>query len=95
MKALQWRAEVGGGYVYAYFWYGRPTPVEVWTRPKSRTLDGEECVREVRGDNDDLRYRVAFVMRRCSTVREFYTDTSTIRLGAEMIEAMRTSISIK
>eukprot|EP00956_Cyclotella_meneghiniana_P024211 scaffold48316_cov72-Cyclotella_meneghiniana.AAC.1 len=35
MKALQWPAEVGGGYVYAYFWYGRPTPVEVWTRPEA------------------------------------------------------------
>ena len=60
---------------------------------KSRTQDGEECVREVGGDNDDLRYRVAFVMRRCTTVRDFYTDTSTIRLDEDMIEAMKGSIA--
>ena len=39
-----------------------------------------------------MRYRVAFVMRRCTTVRDFYTDTSTIRLDEDMIEAMKGSI---
>ena len=44
------------------------------------TADGEECMREEDGDNDDLRYRAAFVMRRCTNVKEFYADTLTIRL---------------
>eukprot|EP00956_Cyclotella_meneghiniana_P034374 scaffold104136_cov35-Cyclotella_meneghiniana.AAC.2 len=60
---------------------------------KTRIADGEECVREVGGDNDDLRYRVAFVMRRCTTIKDFYTDTSTIRLDDEMKEAMKNSIA--
>ena len=57
------------------------------------TEDGQECVREVGGQNDDLRYRVAFVMRRLNTVAEFYTDTSTIRLNDDMREAMKGSIA--
>ena len=60
---------------------------------KSMTEDGQECVREVGGQNDDLRYRVAFVMRRLNTVAEFYTDTSTIRLNDDMREAMKGSIA--
>lgn len=57
------------------------------------TEDGVECMREVGGDNDDLRWRVAFVMRRCTNMKEFYSDTSTIRLDEEMKEAMKGSIA--
>ena len=42
-------------------------------------------------DGVKCRNRVAFVMRRCESMKDFYTDTSTIRLDAEMMKAMETS----
>eukprot|EP00956_Cyclotella_meneghiniana_P038105 scaffold148870_cov37-Cyclotella_meneghiniana.AAC.1 len=42
-------------------------------------------------DGVKCRNRVAFVMRRCEKMEDFYTDTSTIRLGADMLKAMETS----
>ena len=42
---------------------------------------------------EDLRNRVTFVMRRCENMKDFYTDTSTIRPDNDMVKAMSKSIA--
>ena len=42
---------------------------------------------------EDLRNRVAFVMRRCENMKDFYTDMSAIRPDDHMIKAMSKSIA--
>ena len=56
--------------------------IEVKGKKSKDTHDGEET---------DLRYRVAFVMRWLRNEEEFYTDTSTVRLTDDMKRAMQKS----
>ena len=53
--------------------------------------DLELCAAVTKDGVVDLRNRVAIVMRRCENMKDFYTDTETIRPDEDMLSAMKKS----